>query len=83
MTTWEMIAEKAKTLGPERQREVLDFLEFLALRESAMSPRRSAAGLLADLNVDISDEDLDSARKEMWSSFPRTPANDCSGTHQG
>jgi hypothetical protein len=70
MTTWEMIAEKAKVLGPERQRELLDFLDFLASRESPKAPRRSAAGLLADLNVDISDEDLDEARKEIWSNFP-------------
>ena len=27
--------------------------------------------LLADLGIDVSDEDIDEARREMWSSFPR------------
>jgi hypothetical protein len=34
-TTWEMIAEKVKGLGPERQREVLDFLDSLVTNEAA------------------------------------------------
>jgi len=71
MTTWEQIAEKARGLTPESQREVLDFLEFLHTRENSKQPRRSAAGLLADLNVDVSDEDIEEARQEMWSNFPR------------
>lgn len=71
MTTWELIAEKAKGLRPDEQREVLDFLEFLGSRENPKRPRRSAAGLLADLNADISDEDIERARQEMWSNFPR------------
>ncbi len=71
MTTWETIAERARDLTPERQREVLDFLEFLRTRDNTKQPRRSAAGLLADLNVDISGEDIDEARREMWSDFPR------------
>lgn len=71
MTTLEMIAQKAKDLTPEKQREVLDFLELLRARDVPSKPRRSAAGLLADLGVDLSDEDIDQARREMWSDFPR------------
>jgi len=32
VTTWELIAEKARELPPEKQLEVLDFLEFLRTR---------------------------------------------------
>ncbi|MBC8170158.1 MAG: hypothetical protein H7X77_00735 [Anaerolineae bacterium] len=32
---------------------------------------KSAYGLWADLNVDISAEDIDEARREMWGNFPR------------
>jgi hypothetical protein len=71
MTTWEQISEKAKGLTPTSQREVLDFVEFLLARESSRQPGRSAAGLLADLNVDVSDEDIEEARREMWAAFPR------------
>ena len=70
MTTWEQIAEKAKRLTPEKQREVLDFLDFLRAREHSTKPRRSAAGILADLNVDVSNEDIEEVRREMWSNFP-------------
>jgi hypothetical protein len=70
MTTWELIAEKAKVLTPEKQSEVLDFLEFLRARENPKQPRQSAAGLLADLGIDVSDEDIEEARREMWSNFP-------------
>jgi hypothetical protein len=31
----------------------------------------SAAGLWADLDVDINSEDIDEARREMWGNFPR------------
>ena len=72
MTTLEMIAQKAKDLTPEKQREVLDFLDFLRARDVPQKPRRSAAGLLADLGVDLSDEDIDQARREMWSDFPHS-----------
>jgi len=74
MTTWELIAEKARALTLEKQREVLDFLESLRARQVSRQPRRSAAGLLADLDIDISDEDIEAARREMWSNFPRRDA---------
>ena len=38
---------------------------------AAERPRRSLEGLWADLDVDISDEDIDSARRDMWGGFPR------------
>lgn len=34
-------------------------------------PRRSLRGLWADLDIDISAEEIDEARREMWSGFPR------------
>ena len=34
-------------------------------------PLKSAYGLWADLNIDISAEDIDEARREMWGNFPR------------
>lgn len=71
MTTWELIAETAKELPPERQQELLDFATFLRTHAPNKSPRKSAAGLWEDLGVDISAEDIDAARREMWGGFPR------------
>ena len=63
--------EKLRDLPPERQQEVLDFVEFLVERATPELRRRSAEGLWADLDVDITDEDIAEARREMWSNFPR------------
>ena len=41
------------------------------LGEPVTEPPPSLYGLWADLGVDISAEDIDEARREMWSNFPR------------
>ena len=74
MTTWEIIAEKAKELPQEKQLEVLDFLEFLRTRPRIRRPLRSPAGLWKDLGINLSEEDIAEARREMWGNFPRDDA---------
>jgi hypothetical protein len=71
MTTWERIAEKARELPADKQLELLDFAEFLHARPASQRPLVSAAGLWADLGIDITSEDIDEARREMWGNFPR------------
>jgi len=34
-------------------------------------PRHSVKGLWADLNIHISEQDIDKVRGEMWDNFPR------------
>lgn len=62
---------KMGTLPPEKQQELLDFADFLASRYQDKRPRRSSRGLWADLGIDITDEDIEDARREMWARFPR------------
>jgi hypothetical protein len=71
MTIEEKVLQKLRELPPEKQKEVLDFVH--SLRENNGSPRklRSLEGLLEDLNVDFTDEDIAQARREMWGNFPR------------
>lgn len=71
MNIEEVILEKIRALPPEKQHEVLDFVDFLYKKSSGRQPRRSLKGLWADLNIDISEEEIAQARREMWSSFPR------------
>jgi hypothetical protein len=66
MSTLEMITEAAKELPPDRRQELLDFAEFLRLRTAGKRPLKSAEGLWADLGIDITAEDIDEARREMW-----------------
>ncbi len=70
MSLKELVVQKLDGLPIERQQEVLDFVEFLQSKNSKL-PRRNPIGLLADLNISISSVEIDEARHEMWSNFPR------------
>jgi hypothetical protein len=67
------VVEKLRVLPVEKQREVLDFAEFLQRKSVPQPPRRrhNPIGLCADLEVDITEEDIAEARREMWGNFPR------------
>ena len=72
MTTAQVVIDKMVRLPEARQREVLDFVEFLESKETTVrKPRKSALGICADLKFDLTDEDFQEARKEMWGNFPR------------
>jgi hypothetical protein len=61
------VLTKLCQLPPEKQRMVLEYVE--SLREEptppAEQPRRSLRGLWADLDCNITDEDIAEARKEV------------------
>ena len=65
------VVEKLRRLPPEKQLEALDFIEYLSHKIEAKQPRKSSSGLLADLNISISKEEIDEARREAWENFPR------------
>ena len=50
---------------------MLAFVESLEKKAGHRRCRRSLKGLWADLEVDISPEDIAEARREMWGGFPR------------
>jgi Protein of unknown function (DUF2281) len=69
-TIEQSVLEKLRAMPPEKQQEVLDFVEFLGRKET-VKPRRSLMGLGEDLNIRITEEDIAEARGEMWDNFPR------------
>jgi len=71
MTMIEEAVERMKRLAPERQREALDFLEFLEEKSGAKRPRRNLEGALSHLGATLREEDLEEVRREMWKNFPR------------
>lgn len=73
MSIEEQVLGKLRELPPERQKEVLDFVNFLKEKNGAKKPLRSLRGLWKDLNFDVREEDLAEARREMWGNFPRDP----------
>jgi hypothetical protein len=71
MTIEEQLLEKLRGLSPDKQREVLSFAQSLSKNEGPKKPLRSLEGLWADLNIQITEEDIAEARREMWGNFPR------------
>ncbi len=61
----EPVAESSSTSPrcADRSRDAFD--------QSAEKPLRSLEGLWEDFGIEISEEDIAKARREMWSNFPR------------
>ena len=66
VTIEEMLLEKLRSLPPEKQKEVLDFVDSLKSDGGTKKALRSLEGIWEDLNIDITE-----ARREMWGNFPR------------
>jgi hypothetical protein len=64
------ILDNLRVLPPEKQQEVLDFVEFLKTKSRLKVAPRSIKGLCADLGVHLTEEDIAQVRREMWG-FPR------------
>jgi EAL domain-containing protein (putative c-di-GMP-specific phosphodiesterase class I) len=71
MTIEEQVLEKLRDLPPEKQKEVLDFVDSLKENNGTKKPLRSLRGLWADLNIHITEEDIAEARREMWGNSAR------------
>ena len=71
MTYAAQVLEKMSALSPEKQQEVLDFVDFLASQEMANGPLEDLEGAFADLNVHITEEDIAEMRRGAWKNFPR------------
>jgi hypothetical protein len=71
MTLEEAVLETLRELPVDKQQEVLDFAQYLKQKVVPKRPKRSLKGLCADLNIQITEEDIAEARQEMWGNFPR------------
>ena len=74
--TFDAVLDLVKQLTPGQKLRLIeavipDLEEPLRLAEEAPKPLRSLYGLWKDLNLDVSAEDIDEARQEMWRQFPR------------
>ena len=71
MSIEQQILEKLRELPAQKQQEVLAFVDSLKEMNGAGKPFRSLRGLWKDLNIDITEEDIAEARREMWGNFSR------------
>lgn len=71
MSIVEAILEKIRALPPDKQSELLAVADKLSAAEQSKTPLRSPEGLWADVDIDISAQDITQLRGEMWKNFPR------------
>jgi Protein of unknown function (DUF2281) len=71
MNLEQAVLDKLRELPPDKQQEVLDFAEFLQQKSLPKKPLKSVKGMWANLDMEITEEDIAQARKEMWGNFPR------------
>ena len=64
MTLEQEILDTVRTLPVDQKQEILEHAKRLR-GNNPRQPRRSGRGLLADLNFDVSAEDIDEVRREM------------------
>ena len=69
MTVKEAVIEKLDAMPAHRQQELLEYAKMLEQKEKPRGPRRSLRGIWADLNVNLTEEDLRQARNEMWRGY--------------
>lgn len=71
MTSEEVLLEKIKVLPPDLKRKAIEFVELLQKKAQKKTPRVSLEGIWADMDVNVTEEDIRVARREMWGNFPR------------
>ena len=62
------VLQELRQLPPDKQNQVLNFVQFLKQEQKPKS-LKSVRGLCADLNFDLTEEDIAEARAEMWSNL--------------
>ena len=65
------VLRNLRQLSPEKQQNVLDFTEFLKKQQIPNQSNPSLKGIWSNLAIDITEEDMAEARREMWGNFPR------------
>ncbi len=74
--TFEQVLSLVKQLAPGQKLRLIaaivpDLEEPLRRAEEGEKPLRSLYGLWKDFGINISAEEIDTARQEMWANFPR------------
>lgn len=71
MTSEEVLFHKIKVLPPDLQQKAIKYVDSLQREAQKKTPRVSLEGIWADMDVNITEEDIREVRREMWHNFPR------------
>jgi hypothetical protein len=70
--TFEELSERVQQLSLHDRVRLMEMLVSTLKHElPPQQPIKSLYGLWEDLEVDISEDDIDEIRREMWGNFPR------------
>lgn len=70
MSIQEILLDNLKDLTIDKQKTVLEFIKFLRFQQESKNPSNcTLKGLWADLNFSVTEDDISSAKHEMWSNF--------------
>ena len=76
MTSEEVLLEKIKVLPPDLKQKAIEFVNSLQSEAQKKNPPVSLKGIWADLNVNITEEDIREARNEMWRGYTKDTENE-------
>lgn len=66
MTITQQVLEKLRELSPDKQKEVLNFVDSLTDKNGPPTKFRGLEGIWADLNIDLTEEEITQLRRECW-----------------
>ncbi|MGH9828318.1 MAG: hypothetical protein ACREDR_34265 [Blastocatellia bacterium] len=64
--------ERIRRLRRDKQEALEHFVEDIEIHGTLKTPRRNLKGALAPLNLHLTEQDIDEARREMWGNSPRS-----------
>jgi hypothetical protein len=65
------LADLARQLSITERARLIQQIAASMAEETVAAPRRISYGALADLQLDVSEEDIAEARRDMLANFPR------------
>ena len=71
MSIEESILKNLRQLPLQAQREVLGLTQALRDQSTSKVKLRSLHGLWEDLKINLTEQEIATARREMWGHFPR------------
>jgi hypothetical protein len=70
MNIQEAVLDNLRDLSIDKQKTVLEFVKFLKYQQQTQpTPELNFKGLWANLNFSVSEDDIATARQEMWAKF--------------
>jgi hypothetical protein len=68
----QVLLQRIRRLPPDKREAVEHFIADIERQDGVKAPHRKLMGALSHLNIHVTEQDIDDARREMWGKFPRS-----------